>query len=112
MLKSILFMGYALSDMKIMNMVEEKTTKSSTQENLRTMEMIREKGFTITYKVLERMKNLKPKGTKVSNLNEFSDLELQYNLFTLSTIIIYLECHLSTKPKEGFSGISIEVNIF
>ena len=111
MLKSILFMGYALSDMKIMNIVDDKINKGNSQENVKTMEMIREKGFTITYKVLERMKNLKPKGTKVSSLNEFSDLELQYNLFTLSTTIVYLECHLTTKPKEGFSNITIEVKI-
>ena len=112
-LKSIIFMGYALPDMKIVNIPEAKTSKASSPETGPTMEMIREKAFIITYKALERLKNLKPRGTKVAASNESSDIELQFNLLTLSTIIVYLECHPTTIQKHRFGNISIEVrNIY
>lgn len=108
-LKSILFMGYALPDMKIVNIPEGKTSKAGSPETGNTMEMIREKAFLITYKALERLKNLKPRGTKVAASNESSDIEIQFNLLTLSTIIVYLECHPTTSHKVRFGNISIEV---
>jgi hypothetical protein len=108
-LKSILFMGYAIPDMKIINIPEGKTGKVSSPEVAPTMEMIREKAFIITYKALEKLKNLKPRGTKVPASNESSDIELQFNLLTLGTIIVYLECHPTTIPKPRFGNISIEV---
>lgn len=108
-MKSILFMGYALPDMKIVSLGESRANKMPGYQNVRTMEMIREKAFTITYKMMERMKDLKSRGTKASLNVENGDVELQYNIFTISTLIVYLECHHTTRQKDGFLNISLEV---
>ena len=109
-------MGYETPDIAIINLPDGKVQKPGSAENAPTMEIVREKAFTITYKVMERMKNLKPRGTKIfAHNNEGGDIELQYNLFTLSTTIVYLECQSTTRSKEGYANISIEViryNIF
>ena len=55
------------------------------------------------------MKYLKPMGTKASSHVENGDVELQYNIFTISTLIVFLECDHSTKQRDGFLNISLEV---
>lgn len=106
LLKSFLFMGYTLTEFRLVTLPEARVERGRPG-----MKFIREETFCIVYKLLEKMKKVRLRTVATLNFAEYSDVEFQYNLFTLATVILHLECNQSTKPITGILDISLDVRI-
>lgn len=95
-LKSVICMGFALEDMEI-------AAKGGNNLNLG---LIREKGFKITYNVLEVLKNIKEVDPRTKL---YTDSEFQHNLHTVIIAIIFHECLVKYDNRPSNSEISLEV---
>jgi len=104
-LKSILFMGYAVPEMKLLNLPMNNFEKPKLSQD---MEIIRDQALTITYDLLEKMKKLRLANQLEFAHSEYCDLEFQHNLFTICILIINLESHPSTKPRRRPNPIDIK----
>lgn len=104
-LKSILFFGYSLGDLKLAGLPEAKMERAKP-----TMKLVREEIFRMVYRLLDKMRKVKPKTGKLANFSEYYDVEFQYNILTLAALIIQLESQ-AYKPNTTIIDISIEVHL-
>ena len=97
-------MGYFCTDFKIVNLPETRFERGRTG-----MKIVRDEGFLMVYRLLEKLRRVKPKMTKTTGYNEY-DLEFQYNVLTLAVLIIQLEGQ-SARPNTASLDISLETFI-
>jgi hypothetical protein len=103
-IKSVLFMGYSIGDMKLQALPDGSFSKTASQD----LEIIRDNLLSMSSTILEKIRKTRISSTQEFLISEYYDLEFLHDLFSIAILQLYLECNQTTKKTKIISYSSTE----